>query len=125
MIAFDYGDWPAVSLNAERFLAVNPLVAPPYRFLAEACERTGDVRTAIGASRALLELEPPDPAEAHFRLARLLKQTGDPEARRQVLQALEEAPRHPGALALLMEIHRETPPQAGSGPNGTPPGGAP
>jgi len=35
----------------------------------------------------------------------LLHQTDDPEARRQVLQALEDAPRYREALALLLEIH--------------------
>ena len=97
-------DWPMVSLNAQRYLAVNPLVAVPYRYLAEACEQTGDANEAMSAYRAMLALEPPDPAELHFKLARLLHQAGSPEARRQVLQALEEAPRYREALRLLLEI---------------------
>ena len=97
-------DWPAVSLNARRYLAVNPLVPLPYRFLAQACETTGETATAISAYRAMLALEPPDPAEVHFKLARLLRQAGSLEARRQVLQALEEAPRYREALRLLLEI---------------------
>jgi tetratricopeptide (TPR) repeat protein len=79
-------------------------VALPYRFLAQACERTGETEAAISAYRATLELEPPDPAEIHYRLARLLHQSGRPEARRQVLQALEEAPRYREALRLLLEL---------------------
>src|SRR6185437_10785051 len=33
------GDWEGVARNAERFLAVNPLVPEPYRRLARAAER--------------------------------------------------------------------------------------
>jgi tetratricopeptide (TPR) repeat protein len=99
-------DWPAVLQNAQRYLAVNPLVAPPYRFLAQASEAAGELPGAIAAYRALLALDPPDPAEAHFDLARLLHRQGDPAARRQVLQALEEAPRYRAALRLLLEIDR-------------------
>ena len=97
-------DWKAVELNARRYLAVDPLVGPPYRFLAQAAERTGDIPTAILAYRTWLELEPLDPADMHFHLAELLRRSGDPEARLQVLKALEEAPRHRAALRLLLEI---------------------
>jgi hypothetical protein len=57
----------------------------------------------------LLELDPPDLAETHFRLAQLLHRVGDPWARRHVLQALEEAPRYPAALQLLLEINNQSP----------------
>jgi tetratricopeptide (TPR) repeat protein len=98
-------NWPAVERNAQRYLAVDPLVALPHRYLAQAIEKMDAVQTAIPAYRALLELDPPDPAEVHYRLARLLHQTGSPdEARRQVLQALEEAPRYRDALRLLLQI---------------------
>lgn len=106
------GDWPAVILNARRYIAVNPLVAPPYRFLAEASEATGDAAEAIGAYRALLQLDPPNPAEVHFRLARQLHRVGDPAARRQMLLALEDAPRYRDALRLLLEIDAAVAPAA-------------
>jgi tetratricopeptide (TPR) repeat protein len=96
---------PAVEKNAQRYLAVDPLVALPHRYLAQASEKMDAVQTAIPAYRALLELDPPDPAEVHYHLARLLHQTGSAdEARRQVLQALEEAPRYRDALRLLLQI---------------------
>lgn len=103
------GDSVAVSENARRYIAVNPLVAPPYRFLAEAGEKTGNVAEGIDAYKVLLLLDPPDPASVHFRLAKLLKQTGDPSARRHLLQALEEAPRFRDALNLLLEMNNEKP----------------
>jgi len=102
-------DWPSVRKNGLRYLAVNPLTAAPYRFLAQAAEKTDDTQSAIAAYRALLELDPPDPAEVHFHLAQLLHRSGDPAARRHVLQALEEAPRYRAALRLLWEINSESP----------------
>jgi tetratricopeptide (TPR) repeat protein len=102
-------DWPPVLQNAQRYLAVNPLLAPPYRFLAQASEAAGDLPGAATAYRALLALDPSDPAEAHFHLARTLHRLGDPAARRQVLEALEEAPRYRAALELLLEIERGSP----------------
>jgi len=40
----------------------------------------------------------------HYRLARLLHAAGDAEAERQVLMALEDAPRFRAAHKLLLEI---------------------
>lgn len=98
------GDWETVQTSAQRYLAVNPLVPEPYRSLAEASEKLEDWTSAIHARRTLLHLNPSDRAEAHFRLAQLLHQVGDSEAREQVLMALEEAPRYRAALALLLRI---------------------
>lgn len=102
-LASEAGDWPVVAENARRYLAVNPLVPPPYRFLARAAEHLDDPATAIRAYRALLALDPANPAEIHFQLARQLHQTRDPTAHRHLLQALEEAPRYRAALRLLLE----------------------
>ena len=55
-------DWPAVAQNAGRYLAVNPLVALPYRHLAQASEALDQRDTAIRACKTLLLLDPPDPA---------------------------------------------------------------
>jgi tetratricopeptide (TPR) repeat protein len=100
-------DWTTVFENAERYLAVNPLVATPYRYRAQACEHLDQPEPAIQSYRLLLTLDPPDPAEVHYRLARLLRNTGDPAAKRHVLQALEEAPRYRDAYQVLLEINRE------------------
>jgi len=105
----DAKDWPAVVQNAERFLAVNPLLPQPYRHQARASEELGRTDAAVEAYQKLLLLDPPDPAEVHFRLARLLRKTGDPAAKRHVLQALEEAPRFREAHQLLLEIIGEHP----------------
>jgi len=105
-------DWSEVIQNAERCLAVDPLVSTPYQLLADASRHTGDTKTAILANRALLQLDPPNPAQVHYELAMALHKEGDPAARRQVLQALEEAPRYRAALALLLKINNSSaPPQ--------------
>jgi tetratricopeptide (TPR) repeat protein len=99
-------DWTAVSRDAQRYLAVNPLVPLPYRFLAQAAERLGKDSESIGAYQTLLLLDPPDPADLHYRLARLLYKSKEPSAKRQVLEALEEAPRFRDAHKLLLEMAR-------------------
>lgn len=60
---------------------------------------------AVRAFSALLHLNPPDRAEAHYQLARaLLAQGARAEARREVLRALEIAPGFEKAQALLLQI---------------------
>lgn len=103
-IATGRQDWPTVITNAERYAAVNPLSPIPHRAEAEARETLGEKPAAIAAYRTLLQLGPLDPAELHYRLAKLLHASGDPAAKREILLALEDAPRFRAALALLLEI---------------------
>ncbi len=103
-IASNASDWPGVRRNAERYLAVNPLVAAPYRQLAFASEAAQDPPTAIASYQTLLRLDPPNPPDVHYPLARLLHASGDPAARRHILRTLEDAPRHRAALGLLLEM---------------------
>ncbi len=109
VIAAARKDWRAVLANGALFTAVNPLAPEPYRLIAEAREATGDKAAAIRVYRTLLALNPPDQAGVHFRLARLLHATGDAAARREVLLALEEAPRFRDAHSLLLEMEAKTP----------------
>ncbi len=103
-------DWKTVLTNAQRFLAVNPLLAQPHRYLAQASEEVGQSKQAIQSYRLVLTLDPPDPAEVHYRLARLLHQAGDTAAKRHVLQALEEAPRFRDAHRLLLDLAKPVAP---------------
>lgn len=117
LAAFQH-DWPRVKTNAWRFLAIHPMVSTPYRFLARAGEATGDGDLAIEAYRALLRLNPANPVEPSFQLARLLHARGDPSARRHLLDALEEAPRDAEALRLLLDMNRSHPAAPGPTPQG-------
>lgn len=100
-------DWATVKRNSERYLAVNPLVPPPYRYLAQAATALGDESAAVVAWRTLLQLDVPERADGHYQLAQLLRKRGDnAEARRHVLLALEETPRYREALRLLLDLSR-------------------
>jgi tetratricopeptide (TPR) repeat protein len=102
-------NWQEVKQNANRYLAVNPLVPLPYRYLAQAADHLQESQFAVEAYRALLSLDPPDRAEVQFHLAELLYRSGNREARRHLLQALEDAPRYRAALDLLLRMNSETP----------------
>jgi tetratricopeptide (TPR) repeat protein len=99
-------DWASAANYANQLLEINPLIPAPYAALAQAEDALGHNGQAIAAYRRLLLLDPADPAEVHFQLARLLHASGnaEPEAKRHVLQALEEAPRYREAQRLLLQI---------------------
>jgi tetratricopeptide (TPR) repeat protein len=103
-------DWAGVATVAERLLGTHPLLAQPHRMLARAAEQLDRRPDAIAAYRRLLLLDPEDPADVHFRLARQLHAAGDATAKRHVLMALEEAPRFADALRLLLAIERSEQP---------------
>jgi tetratricopeptide (TPR) repeat protein len=113
-------DWTAVTNYAERMLAINPLSPVPHRALGEAGVALGNNAMAITAYKKLLALDPPDPTETHFQLAKLLHARGDAEAeaKRNLLQALEEAPRFRDAQRLLLDLEKKSPqPQASAAPS--------
>jgi tetratricopeptide (TPR) repeat protein len=99
------GDWHGVAKNARHLLGVNPLIPSPHRALARAAEHLGERDEAIQAYRALSLLDDTDPADVHYRLARLLRDGGQAaEAKREVLKSLEDAPRFREAHQLLLEL---------------------
>lgn len=99
-------DWAAVLAYGDRVLAVNPLSPLPHRMLAQAADYLNDHRTAAAAHRTLLLMEPADPAQTHYDLARHLFAINatDPAAKRHLLMALEEAPRFRDAQKLLLKM---------------------
>ena len=101
------GNWEKVRVNAERAIAVNPLLPGPYRHLALSAETQGLKNSAIESWLTLLQLDPDDPAEAHFHLAGLLKDDDKNKARRHLLMALEEAPRFRQAHQLLLNWNND------------------
>ncbi len=97
-------DEQAIATNYRRYLQVQPLDESPHRQAAESGLRGGDVELAVSAARVLVAFEPADRAGARYLLARLLHAQGQPEAKRQVLLALEERPRYRDAQRLLLDI---------------------
>jgi len=101
-------DWQATKKLALRWLSVNPLVPLPHRAAAQAAEALHDEVLAIDSYRALLLLEPFDPAEIHLKLATALERIGElPAAKRHALLALEETPRYRAAHERLLAIVRK------------------
>jgi tetratricopeptide (TPR) repeat protein len=104
-LAHERDDAEALARNAERLIAVNPLTQHPHTALASASESLGMPQQAVSALRSLLHLEPDDPALLHYRLARNLNEVDEqPQARRHVLMALENAPRYRDAQRLLLRL---------------------
>jgi tetratricopeptide (TPR) repeat protein len=104
-IATQQKDWPAVKKYSEQVLGINPLFAAPHRSLLASAEALSERKPAIVAHRTLLVMDPLDRADHYYRLARLLMQENQlPEARRDVVMALEQAPRYQEAHHLLLEI---------------------
>ena len=99
------GEWAKLGRAAKRLLAVDPLLKQAHQAAALAAEKQNQPGVAITALSRLAVLEPDDPADVHFRLATALHAQGrDVEAKRQVLKALEEAPRYRAAHRLLLKI---------------------
>lgn len=99
-------DWKDVRQEALDTVAINPLVAAPFQFLAHSTEALDARAEAISAYRTLLILDPTDKAEEHFHLGKLIAAEGHDlaTARREVDMALEDAPRYRDAAKLLLEI---------------------
>jgi tetratricopeptide (TPR) repeat protein len=102
-------NWNAVYQAAQNANAINPLMQETQTALAEACIQLKRPEEAINAYRAILVLNPHNKAEAHYQLARLLRQNDLPQAKRHTLIALEEAPRFRAAHQLLLELTANTP----------------
>ncbi|MBX3442002.1 MAG: hypothetical protein KF774_06325 [Planctomyces sp.] len=99
------GDWELCRTIARRWLAVNPLQPAPHRLAIRAADALLDDELAANSCRALLALEAIDSAGLRLRLASALERSGQlPAARREVLLALEEAPRDRAAYRQLNSI---------------------
>jgi tetratricopeptide (TPR) repeat protein len=89
----------------EAFLYVAPLDAELHQRLGEFYLESRPGAEAIREFSVVLALKPVDQAQAHFNLARAYAAAGRrPEARREVLAALEIAPGFSSAQKLLLEL---------------------
>jgi tetratricopeptide (TPR) repeat protein len=97
--------WEKLREAAGQLLAVQPLITTGHEAWIEAVEKLGQPAEGTSSLRALQQLEPLDPAELHYRLARSLFAAGQlDESRREVLFALEETPRYREAQELLLTV---------------------
>lgn len=107
--------WSEARDNALRYLSVQPMLPVGHELLAEAARNLEQKEDVALALAALLEMNPVDPAEAHFRFAQALVEAGNKvAAKRQVLKALEQAPRYRDAQQFLLRLVQDA-----DQPNGT------
>jgi len=103
-LGLEQENWAQVVENAERYLAVYPLLPAVYRHLGQASEELGRADAAVQAYQRLLLLDPADPVDIHYRLARLLQGRDPAAAKRHVLEALADAPRFREGHKLLLAL---------------------
>ena len=101
--------WPEVDRLAKRFFSANPLSPISHRFMALSALKTENTVATIRPLKRLLLLNPADPVDLHFRLAEALVDRSPDEAKRHVLQALEDAPRFRAAQKLLAGLANPEP----------------
>ncbi|MGQ0712754.1 MAG: tetratricopeptide repeat protein [Gemmatimonadaceae bacterium] len=99
------GDLAGAAAALERSIWISPYDPAIHVRLAEHLAATGQRQKVVRERKAVVALAPVDRAEARYQLARALADVGDRAgARREVLQALEEAPSFERAQSLLLEL---------------------
>ena len=89
----------------ERAIQVYPFDRETHQKLGDLFMGTGEAAMAVREFRALLALQPPDKAAAHYQLARALLRLGRRvEAKSEVLSSLEIAPGYEPAQELLLTL---------------------
>lgn len=110
-IAAEQGDWDVVREMAEQILAVHPLLPVGHQRLADAGEAQDAPADTARALAVLSLMDPVDPADLHYRWASALQKLKQPAAaKRQVLLALEHAPRYREAYQLLISLSDDAQP---------------
>ena len=97
----------------EKAMYISPYAIQTHRQLAELHALLGHWDASVRERKAVLTLQPTDLSEARYQLAHAYYRAGRPaQARRMVLQALEQAPHFAQAQDLLLDIRANTPPVA-------------
>jgi len=109
-IAMEQKNWRAVLENGNKYLAVYPMLGIVHWCVGRANEELGQNDQAIESYRRLLLLDPPDPADVNYRLARLFAERDPVAAKRYVLEALADAPRFRQAHRLLLKLIKNSQP---------------
>jgi hypothetical protein len=97
-------DYAGLARWGEASFAIHPMGVTAWRALLDAHEQRQENAAGVEVGLALLQLDPPDLASIHYRVAKMLQSIDPAAARRQVLQALEEAPRFRAAYQLLAAL---------------------
>ncbi len=103
-VKFDKNDWSGVLTNSERSLAINPFFERTHYCQGCAHEGLREAGPAVDAFEKSLALDPVNPSEVRFRLARLLAGTDKEKAKRYVLDSLADSLRYQEAYELLSDL---------------------
>ncbi|MDH4410203.1 MAG: peptidase MA family metallohydrolase [Verrucomicrobiales bacterium] len=103
-VNFEKGNWDGVITNAARGLAINPFTERIHYCSGCAHEAKAQPALAVRAFENALRLNPANPSEVRFRLARNLKGDDPAAAKRHLLDALADSPRYREAHGMLIEI---------------------
>ncbi len=103
-VNFEERNWDGVITNAKRGLAINPFNQRIHYCSGCAHEAKAEAGLAVKSFENALLLDPVNPSELRFRLARLLKTEDEKKARRYVLDSLADSPRYREAHGLLLEM---------------------
>ena len=99
------GSWDNVKRVSHRLQGINPMLKSSHQAMARAAEKTADDSSAIRSLNALVALNPFDKADTYYRLAAAqFRQQEIAAAKRNVMLALEAAPRYRDAHQLLLKI---------------------
>ncbi len=99
------GDSLGARAPLERLIWMTPYDIPLHVRLAQLAARAGDHVAELRERRAVVALDPPDPLDARYELAKALANSGDiPGARTELLGVLEQAPAFEKAQTLLLEL---------------------
>ncbi|UCG76006.1 MAG: tetratricopeptide repeat protein [Gemmatimonadota bacterium] len=104
------GDTPGAARTLDRLLYIDPFEEATHARLAGLYEQLGRWDGAVREREAIVGMDPVDRPGALYRLALAYHEAGrSADARRAVLQALEEAPNYEDALELLLRLREERP----------------
>lgn len=103
-VNFDGQNWDSVITNVKRGLAINPFNQRIHYCNGCAHEAKAEPALAVKSFEKALLLDPVNPSELRFRLARLLKTDDETKARRYLLDSLADSPRYREAHGLLLEL---------------------
>jgi tetratricopeptide (TPR) repeat protein len=106
----DADDTKNVKRMARLLQAINPLLKSSHRTLALVAEKENDDQLAIESLSALATMDPLDKADTYYRLAAAqFRQQDTVAAKRNILLALDAAPRFRDAHRLLLKIVEKKP----------------
>lgn len=103
-VNFEKGNWDGVIANAARGLAINPFTERIHYCSGCAHEAMAQPALAVRSFENALRLNPANPSEVRYRLARNLKGDDPAAAKRHLLDALADSPRYREAHGMLIDI---------------------